>query len=438
MSLKTTIIATVTALVVCAAGLCAAAAAGAPDPVAGPSPAPTDAPQGSLTIERIYADPPLTGRAPSSIRWMPNSGGVSYLKKMGEGDDEQTLLVVARMSSGKERTLCVVDTIAVPEDLREEDSDPFKISSYRWAKKGNHMVFRFKGDIFTFNAKNRRVVRRTRSEEKEGNVAFAPDGKKIAFTRGQDLWIVDVESNTERRLTTTGTDSLLNGVLDWVYMEELFTRGNVKGYWWSPDSKSLAYLEIDESPVKEFPIVDFVPAYNETDMQHYPKAGAANPLVRVGVYDLERGTTTWLDVDTSDDGYIARVYWLRDSRQVAIEKLNRNQDRLQLLFADAETGRVKQILQEQKDTWINITYMKRYFETKDLFIWNAERDGNSHLYLYKSDGTLQHQLTQGPWEVSALAAAAPLQGLEPSRGCTAHGGRERDLSGRRRGASVRR
>ena len=214
MSLKTTIIATVTAFVVCAAGLCGAAAAGAPDPVPRPAPAPSDAPQKSLTIERIYADPPLTGRAPSSIRWMPDSKGVSYLKKMGEGDDEQTHLVVARMTSGKKRILCVVDTITVPEDLRKEDSDTFKIGSYRWAKKGDHMVFRFEGDIFTFNAKNRRVERRTQSEEKEGNVAFAPDGKKIAFTRGQDLWIVDVKSNTERRLTTTGTDSLLNGVLD--------------------------------------------------------------------------------------------------------------------------------------------------------------------------------------------------------------------------------
>ncbi|MEE9270309.1 MAG: S9 family peptidase [Candidatus Krumholzibacteria bacterium] len=371
----------------------------------------------TLTIERIYADPPLTGRAPSSIRWLADSKGVSYLEKVGEGDEEQTLLIVARMTSGKERTLCVVDTITIPEDLRkeeedlrEEETDKFKIGSYRWAKKGHHMVFRFKGEIFTFNAKNGRVVRQTRSEEKEGNVAFAPDGKKIAFTRGHDIWVTDVEDDTERRLTTTGSDSLLNGVLDWVYMEELFTRGNVKGYWWSPDSKSIAYLEIDESPVREFPIVDFIPAYNEAKMQHYPKAGAANPLVRIGVYNLERGTTQWLDVDTSDDGYIARVYWLRDNKHVAIEKLNRNQDTLTLLFADAETGGVKEILEEKKNTWINITYMKRYHEKKDLFVWNAERDGNSHLYLYKNDGTLLRQLTEGPWEVSAL------NGVDEKRG----------------------
>ncbi|MFQ5512744.1 MAG: S9 family peptidase, partial [Candidatus Krumholzibacteriia bacterium] len=364
----------------------------------------------ALTIERIYADPPLTGRAPSSIRWLPDSKGVTYLRKVGEGDAKQTHLIVSRVTSGKERILCVADTIAVPEDLLEEESDKFAIGSYRWAKKGSHMVFRFKGDIFTFDSRNGRVVRRTRSEEKEGNVAFAPDGDKIAFTRGHDLWTVDLESNTERRLTTTGTDSLLNGVLDWVYMEELFTRGNVKGYWWAPDSRSIAYLEIDESPVREFPIVDFVPAYNTADMQHYPKAGAANPVVRIGVYNLERGTTRWLGVDTSDDGYIARVYWLRDGKTVAIEKLNRNQDKLSLLFADSETGGVREILEESKDTWINVTYMKHYYENKDLFVWNAERDGNSHLYLYKSDGTQVRQLTRGPWEVSAL------NGVDEKRG----------------------
>ena len=341
-----------------------------------------------LTIERIFGSPSLTGRAPRSIRWMADSRGITYLVTEGEDDLEQTYLVKVDVPSGKRRTLCIADTVTVPEDLDEDGETKFKIGSYRWAEEGDLMAFRFKGDIFTFDAKTAEIVRRTQSDVAEANVAFSPDGQKLAFTREHDMWMIDLDSGDETQITTTGSDSLLNGVLDWVYMEELFTRGNVKGYWWSPDSKSIVYLQIDESPVQEFPIVDFVPVYNTADMQHYPKAGSDNPIVRLGVRRLDDAATVWLDVDTTDDSYIARVYWLGDSKRVAIEKLNRNQDHLDLLFADTSSGEVTTVLEENKPTWINVTYAKHYYETKDRFVWNSDRDGNSHLYLYKNNGGL--------------------------------------------------
>lgn len=376
-------------------------------------PASDDAPASSkpvLTIERIYADPPLTGTAPRAIQWTPDSRGVSYLESVGEGESEQTHLMIAEVPSGKRRTLCIADTITVPEDLGADDETTFEIRSYQWADEAGVMAFAFKGDVFTLDARTGRITRRTTSDPKEGNIALSPDGKMVAFTREHDLYAVELDGNREIRLTDTGSDSLLNGVLDWVYMEELFTRGNVKGYWWSPDSRIIAFLQIDESPVREFPIVDFVPVYNPAKMQHYPKAGSDNPIVRIGAYRFDSGEITWMDVDTSDDSYIARVYWLGDSERIAIEKLNRAQDEQRLLFADAATGAVTEILKEKKDTWINITYKSHYYKTKDRFVWNSERDGNSHLYLYKDDGTLLNPITQGPWEVSSL------NGVDEKRG----------------------
>jgi dipeptidyl-peptidase-4 len=363
----------------------------------------------TLTVERIYADPPLTGSPPTSIRWLPDSKRVSFVEKRGEGEEKQTYLVLAELN-GRRRTLCIADTVSVPDDLSSSDGDKFKFGTYRWAARGDLGVLRFKGDLFTINHKNGDIVRRTRTDVSEANIAFSPDGKMIAFTRKHDLWAIDIEEGTEIQLTDTGDDSLLNGVLDWVYMEELFTRGNVKGYWWSPDSRKIAYLQINEQPVETFPIVDFLPTYNRADMQHYPKAGSKNPIVRVGIYHFDTGETVWTDVDTEDDSYIARVHWLGGSDKVAIEKLNRNQDHLELRFADAATGVSEPILEERKDTWVNVTYMKHFYEDADRFVWNSERDGHSHLYLYKTDGSLVRPLTQGEWDVTSLDAVDEKRG----------------------------
>lgn len=372
-------------------------------------PGPVSASQ-TLTVERIYTEPPLDGSPPKSIRWLPDSKGVSFLEERQDGDAVQTHLVVARLNNGKRSTLCIADTVTVPDDLSSSDSGVFKIGTYRWAKQGNLGVFSFKGDIFTINRETGAIVRRTQTEPDEANIAFAPDGQRIAFTRGHDIWAIDVDTSEEVQLTDTGNDSLLNGVLDWVYMEELFTRGNVKGYWWSPDSRKIAYLQIDEKPVEQFPIVDFLPVYNRADMQHYPKAGSKNPIVRVGIYSFDSGRTVWTDVDTTDDSYIARVNWLGDSEHVTIEKLNRNQDDLHLIVADAATGASHPILEESKDTWINVTYMTHYYESSDRFVWNSERDGHSHLYLYKTDGTPIRQLTVGSWDVTSLDAVDEKRG----------------------------
>lgn len=377
-------------------------AAAGPRAVLTPTPS-----ENQLTIEAIYQKPSITGDPPSGIRWMADSRAISFLVERGEEEDKEKHLVIAALRDGKQRTLCIVDTIRVPDDLRPEDDEgktKFSIGSYRWAKKGDLGVFRFKGDIFTVHARTGAIIRRTQSDVKEANVTFSPDGKSLAFTRDHDIWMLDLESGVENQLTTTGNDSIYNGVLDWVYMEELFTRGDVQGYWWSPDSRAIAYLNFDEGPVREFAMVDFKPVYNSAEMQHYPKAGTDNPIVRIAVYDIETRGTTWMNVDTADDSYIARVYWLGDSKHLAIEKVNRNQDELRLLFADVSTGEVKEILKETKSTWINITYNKHYYEKGTRFVWNSERDGNSHLYLYKNDGTMERQLTKGPWEVSSLDA----------------------------------
>jgi dipeptidyl-peptidase-4 len=355
-----------------------------------------------LTIERIFGKPSLLATLPSEILWVGDDKAVSYLEERGQGDEKQTVFVVRAVPSGKERIICVSDTVPVPEDLRKSDDDVFEIESYHWSKKGDRIVFAFGGDLFTLERKSGRIRRHTQTEGAERHPAFSPDGKRIAFTREADLYAIKLDSNEEVRLTDTGCDSVLNGILDWVYMEELFTRGNKRAFYWSPDSERLAFLQIQESPVPEVPIVDWMETHPETEMQRYPMAGDPIPVVRVGIVRADEGTLTWADVDTGDDSYIARLYWLGDSRGVAIEKLNRAQDKLTLMFADAETGGISVVFDETDKTWVNVSYLKHFYEKKRQFIWGSERSGHQHLYLYNMDGSLVRELTRGDWEVTSL------------------------------------
>lgn len=352
-----------------------------------------------LTVEAIFGKPSIYDKLPAQIRWVGDSRGISYLATSGEGDDARHTFVIRSVPGGDERIVCVLDTVTVPGDIRKTDDDRFTFNTYRWDKDGKRVLGVYHDELFTLDANKSTITRRTRTKAKESDPSFSPDGRRIAYTRNHDLYTLDLDSNEETRLTATGSDSVYNGTLDWVYMEELFTRGDVKAYWWSPDGSKIAFLQIQEHPVPEFPIVDYIPTDATYRLQHYPKAGDPNPIVRVGIVDSGGGDIVWADTDTSDDSYIARVYWLGDGRGVSMEKLNRDQDHLEVLFADAASGKTDLALEESSDTWINITYLRHYFRDERRFLWGSERDGHSHLYLYNLDGSLIRQLTSGPWEV---------------------------------------
>jgi|GEM_PF-4475154 len=351
--------------------------------IAAPRPAASagiNSPPKVLTIEDIYADTLLTGRLPSSIRWIPNSSGISFLEKTGADSTEQTSFVIAAVPSGDRAAVCITDTITVPEDLKKTDKDKVKMSGYIWSKTSDKVAFGFKGDIFFLNPGDGSIERLTQTEEREKNFSFSPDGSLLAFSRDHDLYALDLLSKDEIRLTTTGNDSLLNGLLDWVYMEELFTRGNTFAYWWSPDSKMIAFLEFTESPVRSYPIVGYSKLHGSLEMQRYPKAGDPNPAVRIGIYDIERRETAWLMSTADDDSYIARVHWLEDSKRLAVEKLNRQQTRLDLMFFDTRSGDSNTVISDSDSTWVNINNMKYFYKKRERFIWASEKDGFAHLY----------------------------------------------------------
>lgn len=265
------------------------------------------------------------------------------------------------------------------------------------------------GDLVLVDLDRWRVRWLTRTEEKESCASFSPDGRRVAFVRGNDLWVVDLSSGRETRLTRDGSDTLLNGTLSWVYWEELFGRRDT-AIWWAPDSNAIAFLQSDESGVDVSVFPQFEPATPSVTRQRYPKAGSANPKVRLGIVDLARGRTVWADAGTPSPEYLVRVKWLPSGRELALQTLDRRQRTLRLLFVDRNRGASRVVLTETMPTSVNIHDDLHFVDGGRSFLWTSERDGHNHLYLYAADGTLLRRLTRGDLMVRASSGVDWVRG----------------------------
>src|SRR5579872_182738 len=284
--------------------------------------------------------------------------------------------------------------------VREDD--------FQWSASGNELLILARGDIFLWDANSGKWEQLTATPEPERDPKLSPDSRRVAFRRDHDLYTVDVANRRETRLTTNGSPTLLNGELDWVYPEELEIG---TAFWWSPDSKSIAYLQFDTSREPLFPHEDLLRARPVYEPERYPRAGDPNPDVRLGVISPDAGPTRWFDLGgTRETNLIARVEWMPDSRHLGVERLNRVQNRLELLSVDTATRAVEPILTESDPFWINIHDDLRFLKNSKEFLWSSERDGFRHLYLYSLDGKESRRLTKGNWEVTEVA------GVDESRG----------------------
>ena len=192
---------------------------------------------------------------------------------------------------------------------------------------------------------------------------------------------------------------MYNGELDWVYPEELDIRS---GYQWSPDSRNIAFMQMDESNVPKFPIPDWTNPHPDIYWEYYPKAGDQNPEVRLGIIDISEDKVVWINLDSPDIEYIPRFDWLPNSETLAVQTLNRGQNHLKLYFVNTVSGNCRLILEEKDPYWLNITDLYYFFKNRENFIWYSEQDGFMHLYLYDYEGNIIEQLTKGKWCVTEL------------------------------------
>ena len=285
-------------------------------------------------------------------------------------------------------------------------------------------------DLWFYDIATGNLKRLTNNKAEELEEDLSPDGKWVSFVRGNDLYVIEVAKANEKQLTRDGKEgdkAIYNGYLDWVYEEELYGRGQKRGYWWSPDSRRIAFLRLDESPVPKFVLTNDATQPQVVETMSYPKAGDPNPLVRIGIADVtknsimpnvgripkvgERLPPTLLRfgdsvkfVDLSmykpEDLLVARVAWSPDSRAVVFQALNREQTFLDLNSAD-EKGKVTKLINETTPAWVEV-YDDPNFLSDGTAVWQSARNGWRHLYLYKSTGEMVRQLTNGKWEVRSV------------------------------------
>jgi len=382
---------------------------------ASPSAAQQSATSGkALTVERIYSMPSLSGRLTRGLTWTPDGKQLSYFETKGAGREAKTELWTMDAASGERRLLVAADKLE--SILPADSSKPTQATGlgrrapaqYQWAPDGAAILFQGPTALAWLDLKSQAARTLVSGKAALADPKISPDGKFVSFVRNHNLWLVNLADGKERAITQGGTEEIRKGELDWVYPEELEIK---TAYWWSPDSSTIAYLEMDEREVPQYPLVDFSSPSGEAELERYPVVGGANPVVRVLVVSVQGGEPRVMDTGTETDIYIPRVNWLNDSKHIAIQRLNRAQNTLDLLITNAATGKTRTALSEQDPNWVNVSDDLYFFKDGKRFLWSSERTGYRHLYLYDLDGKLLGQITNGEWEVTLLSAVEESKGV---------------------------
>ena len=331
------------------------------------------------------------------VVWAPDGKHFAYFRASGvmlydvAGKAEKTLLSLAPLEKA---------AVPVPEPPRFDwQNRRVSEDSLEWAHSGKKLLLSVRGDLFFYSLETGTWEQLTATSEAERDPKLSPDGSRVAFRRGHDLYTLEIASHQLSRLTDDGSATLLNGEPDWVYPEELDLS---TAYWWSPDSKHIAYMQFDIAREFVYPQVSLTGLRAAAEPERYPQAGTPNAEVHVGVVPASGGATRWMDLGDTRGFLIARAHWTPDSTRLAVERLNRVQNRLDLLLADAAAGTSRPILAESDPYWINHNDLF-HFVGKDEFLWGSERDGFCHLYLYSLEGQQRKRLTEGDWEVTEVA-----------------------------------
>ncbi len=345
------------------------------------------------------------------------SSGVYGLRSMNDGlhyttyERQKNAIVKYSYKTGE-----ATDTILKITDLKLEDFSDYHFSadeSKLLLETNVQSIYRHsytaENYIYDINTKKLSPL----SDKKEQQLAtFSPEGSKVAFAYQNNIYIKDLNDGKETQVSIDGKKNhILNGIPDWVYEEEFSFS---KGFDWSADGNKLAYIRFDESKVKTFdmtvyaglaPKLEENKLYPENRQWKYPKAGEDNSVVSVHIFDLKSNKTIKADIGSETDIYIPRIQWTSDANQLSILRLNRLQNHLEILFADAATGKTKVVYDEKNKYYIETDMFDNivYLEDGKNFIYTSEKDGFNHIYYRSIDGINEVQITKGNWEVTDFA-----------------------------------
>ena len=364
-----------------------------------------------LEIERLYSAPDLDGPSPTGVKISPDSARVTFLR--GKQTDPLQMDLWEYNLADREMRLLVDSTalVAGDEALSEEELARRErlrivgqrgIVSYHFAPGGDRLLFPLNGDLFLYDLGDGKTRQLTDTKAGETDPTFSSTGRYVSFVRDQDLYAIDLEAFEEHRVTHDGGGLVRNGMAEFIAQEEM---DRYTGYWWAPDDSAIAFIRVDESPVQVAERFEIHAEDFEVYEQRYPATGTPNAVVELGVVAPDGTGLRWMDIGDETDIYLPRVDWFPGSEFLAVQRQSRDQQTLDLLKVNAQSGESRVLLSENSDTWINLHNELAFLQSLPRFIWSSERSGHAHLYLYDNDGELIRPLTSGEWDVADGARA---------------------------------
>jgi len=371
-------------------------------------------------LHRAFVDKDFVAKSYGPVVWL--KGGRSYATVEPSGTEGSTDIVRYDIETGQPEIL-VSGQKLVPSGEKK----PISIDGYSLSDDLNRVLIftnsrrvwrrNTRGDYWVFD-RNSQALKKLGDGGPPSTLMFAkfsPDGKKVAYVRFNNIFVEDLETGEIARLTTDGSEKMVNGTSDWVYEEEFELRD---GFRWSPDGTHIAYWQFDTTPVKTFAliydtgtpykIVTNIPypdfgVYPTVRQIPYPEPGTPNSSVRIGVIPSMGGETRWIDVPGyANDNYIARMEWSNDSESLVLQHLNRLQNTNDVLLADVKTGAVRSVYQDRDKAWVDIVDQLNWVHGAKDFLWLSEQDGWRHVYLISLDGKHTSLVTAGDYDVLDL------------------------------------
>jgi len=361
----------------------------------------------NITLEDIWQKGTFAARSVPGFDWM-NDG--RYYASLDQGN-----LVQYDVTTGQ-----AVQTLVSVADLKlPGEAQPLSVDGYSFNADEQQILFSTatepiyrrssKSYFYIYNRATKALTPLSKAAGRQLYATFSPNGKRVAFVRDNNLFVTDLGTLQETAVTTDGVfNKIINGGTDWVYEEEFEF---AQGFQWSPDSRQLAFYTFDESAVPEYNMQEWGPLYPKDYRYKYPKAGEKNSVVSISTYDVAAAKTTKMDVGAEPDQYIPRIIWTQTPNLLSIRRLNRLQNKLEILHADATTGKTQVILTDTDKAYVEVNDDLRYLEGGKEFLFSSEKDGYRHLYVYDMKGKLVRQLTKGPWEITEINGFDEKKGL---------------------------
>ena len=358
-----------------------------------------------VTFERIARHPEPGWQVPRTFRLLPGGSTVTYLASAS--GDETLSLFAWDVATGTSRVLLRASDLAGAKSMsREEELRRERrreraegITSYRVAKRANLLVLAQGGDVLAYEPGGK-VERLTSTPEPEIDPQPCATGERVAWVRKGELVVHDRRTHAETVLTKGATEGLTHGLQDFNGQEEL---GEESGFWWSPRCDRIAYLEVDERKVATVPVAGHRNGEPDLMMQRYPRAGATNPSVRLGILEVATRRTTWVTWPDAKERYLVRLGWHEAGSSLTLQALSRDQKRRALVRVDAASGRATELAVETAPAWVAPSPLRTVAGADDL-VMTSDASGHRHLELRGKDGQLVRALTSGPWDVTSLVA----------------------------------